>query len=112
MSGNLRPLDSVVRDKMENAFEAKFEEIRVDASSGEASRLGVRSFSRGNTLYFAPGLYSPESQAGRQLIGHELTHVVQRRQGRVATDDPLLDAEAELCGNMVSAGGKAPIMCP
>ncbi|MBK9034966.1 MAG: DUF4157 domain-containing protein [Myxococcales bacterium] len=56
----------------------------------------------------APGQYDPESQAGRELIGHELAHVVQQRQGRVAVtsqvrgiainDAPGLEQEADALG--------------
>jgi len=109
MGGQVRPLDSAVRDKMEQSFDAEFSEIKVHADSGEAAQMGVRSFSRGNTLYFAPGQYAPGTTAGQQLIGHELAHVVQRRQGRVATDDPVLEAEAELCGRLAACGQRAPV---
>ncbi|HET9627076.1 MAG TPA: DUF4157 domain-containing protein [Kofleriaceae bacterium] len=34
-------------------------------------------------MYFAPGLYDPTTRAGVERLGHELTHVVQQRDGRV-----------------------------
>ena len=34
-------------------------------------------------IYFAPGRYQPHDSAGLELLGHELTHVVQQAQGRV-----------------------------
>ena len=41
---------------------------------------------QGNNVHFAPGQYSPESGSGQKLLGHELAHVVQQRQGRVRPD--------------------------
>jgi len=54
-------------------------------------------------MNFAPGQYKPESQEGQKLIGHELTHVVQQKEGRVSAkkqgagmpinDDPGLEKQ-------------------
>ena len=35
----------------------------------------------GSDIVFAPGQYDPASQAGQQLIAHEMSHVLQQRQG-------------------------------
>jgi hypothetical protein len=35
-------------------------------------------------LYFAPGLYAPTTRADVERLGHELTYVVQQRDGRVS----------------------------
>jgi hypothetical protein len=71
------------------------------------------AFTIGTDLYFAPGQYNPQTIQGERLLGHELTHVVQQRAGRVrnpmgsgvaVVHDPALEAEAERMGNrMVSA---------
>ena len=63
-------------------------------------------------LYFAPGQYNPQTSQGQQLLGHELTHVVQQRAGRVrnplgsgvaVVQDPALEAEAERMGQRAAA---------
>ena len=36
---------------------------------------------RGNRVYFRPGVYTPTTAAGLALLGHELVHVGQYRQG-------------------------------
>ena len=36
---------------------------------------------RGNDIYFRPGVYDPCTPAGLALLGHELTHVGQYRNG-------------------------------
>lgn len=39
---------------------------------------------RGNRVYFRPGAYEQNSAAGLALLGHELTHVTQYRNGMTA----------------------------
>jgi predicted SprT family Zn-dependent metalloprotease len=65
---------------MEAAFGQDFSNVRVHHGH-EATIAGAQSFTRGNDIHFAPGLYNPHSPQGQQLLGHELTHVVQQRQG-------------------------------
>lgn len=101
-----RPLPVVVRERMETHFRADFSRVRVHVGP-EAPAIGALAFTVGDTIVFAPGQYDPDSPRGRQLLGHELTHVVQQRQGRVSNpfghglavvQDPALEAEAEASG--------------
>jgi hypothetical protein len=66
---------------METSFGQDFSSVRVHHGH-EATMLGAQSFTHGNDIHFAPGHYDPLSAHGQELIGHELTHVVQQRQGR------------------------------
>ena len=79
--------------------------------------IGALAFTHGTDLYFAPGQYNPQSTQGQQLLGHELTHVVQQRAGRVrnplgagvaVVQDPALEAEAERMG-LRAASAALPI---
>ena len=72
---------------------------------------GALAFTSGEQLHFAPGLYDPASREGVALLGHELTHVVQQREGRVANpyghgvaivQDPALEDEADRMGQRVA----------
>ena len=84
--GRGRPLDGGLREQMEAAFGADFGDVRVHTGADaarSASELGALAMTRGDDLHFAPGRYDPGSEAGQQLLGHELTHVVQQREGRV-----------------------------
>jgi uncharacterized protein DUF4157 len=82
----------------------------------QASRIGAVAFTTGSDLYFAPGQFQPDTIKGQQLIGHELAHVIQQRQGRVRTpghgmavvQDRALEAEADRMG-MRAAALAAPI---
>jgi uncharacterized protein DUF4157 len=76
--------------------------VHTDDSAGRsAQQLGARAFTVGAHVVFSPGSYAPGSAAGRDLLAHELTHVVQQRGGaggvqrQVALDTrPLIAATA------------------
>ena len=109
------PLPGPLLAKMEAAFGADFSGVRVHVGP-QAARIGAVAFTTGNDLYFAPGRYQPDSVQGQQLIGHELAHVIQQRQGRVrapgsgvsVVQDHALEAEADRLG-MRAALHRAPV---
>ncbi|MCR8526582.1 DUF4157 domain-containing protein, partial [Escherichia coli] len=43
-----------------------------------ARSIGAAAFTVGHHIYFDQGMYSPGTNAGRKLLAHELTHVVQQ----------------------------------
>ena len=103
-SGQLLP--EPVQKKMEAFFNTSFADVRVHVGN-EASSIGALAFTHGSDLYFAPGQYNPQLTQGQRLLGHELTHVLQQRAGRVrnplglriaVVQDPALEAEAERMG--------------
>jgi len=104
-SGGGRPLPDAVRGKMEAVLGADFSAVRVHIGP-QAERIGAIAFTTGTDIYFAPGRYQPDSVHGQQLLGHELTHVIQQRQGRVrgpgggvaVVQDMALEAEADRLG--------------
>lgn len=106
------PLD--VQSKMEHVMGADFSNVNVHANSSQASGMGALAYAQGNDIHFAPGQYSPDTQNGQKIIGHELAHVVQQRQGRVLptaqlksgmrlNDDPALEKEADNLGEKAAA---------
>jgi len=104
--GSGQPLPEPVQKKMEAFFNTNFADVRVHVGH-EAPSIGALAFTHGTDLYFAPGQYNPQSTQGQQLLGHELTHVLQQRAGRVrnplgtgvaVVQDPALEAEAERMG--------------
>jgi hypothetical protein len=109
--GEGRPLEPGILQTMERFFEADFSRVRVHEGPA-ASAMGALAFTLGEELHFAPGLYDPTTREGVELLGHELTHVVQQRDGRVANpygqgiaivQDPALEAEADRMGQKVAA---------
>jgi hypothetical protein len=85
-------MDPALRGEMEQRFGVDFANVKVHADTAagrEARNLNADAFSHGNDLYFGAGRYAPTSAAGRELIAHELAHVVQRASG---TPDPAAQA--------------------
>jgi len=116
MGGGGHPLPDGVRQKMESFFKTDFSDVRVHVGS-EAPSIGALAFTLGSSIYFAPGQYNPDSPQGQQLLGHELTHVVQQRAGRVrnpfgsgiaVVQDPGLEAEADRMGQRAASHFAAP----
>lgn len=81
-AGSTFSLPAGIRAPMENAFGADFSGVHVHAD-GESERLNrsvhARAFTTGDDIYFRPQEYRPHEDSGRQLLAHELTHVVQQR---------------------------------
>jgi hypothetical protein len=106
------PLRDDVRSRMESAFGADFSAVRIH-ENGAADAVGAQAYARGTDLYFGPGTYDPDSPQGLELIGHELTHVVQQ-QGRapgraqmkstLIVDDSPLEREADALGARAARG--------
>ena len=66
---------------MERAFGYDFSPVRIhhNSESDRLSRsLNARAFTVGGDIFFRQGTYKPESAGGKQLLAHELTHVVQQ----------------------------------
>ena len=77
-----KPMPGPVRQRMESAFGTRFADVRVHVDDAAPS-LGAVAYTRGSEIHFSPGRYNPASAAGERVLGHELAHVVQQRQGRV-----------------------------
>ncbi len=111
MGGGDLPGD--LRSQMEGSLGANFGDVKVNANSSKADEMGALAYAQGNEIHFAPGQFDPKSQAGQELIGHELAHVVQQREGRVqatgqeggmaVNTDHALEAEADKMGSEAAA---------
>jgi len=79
--GGGSPLLDEVRAFMEPRFGVDLSGVRVHVD-GEAARLSravsAQAFTHGQDIYVGAGKYSPGSTAGKRLLAHELTHVVQQ----------------------------------
>lgn len=107
-------MDEGVKGKMENSFATSFQDVTIHKNDESASQLGALAYTQGNNVHFAPGQYNPGTQEGKELLGHELTHVIQQRQGRVkptkqgkgmpVNDNPSLENEADTFGKLAAKG--------
>lgn len=95
-----------VKAQMETALRSDFSDVRIHPSSSSASAVQALAYTQGNHIHFAPGQFKPNTESGKRLLGHELTHVLQQRAGRVrpttevgglpVNDDPGLEQEADV----------------
>jgi len=79
--GRGKPLSDSTRNFMESQLGSDLSQVRVHNGyeAGQLNReLSAEAFTHGNDIYMAKGRYQPESNAGQQLLAHELTHVIQQ----------------------------------
>ncbi|MDZ8085219.1 MAG: DUF4157 domain-containing protein [Nostoc sp. DedQUE12b] len=84
--GNGQPLADDIKQPMEQAFGADFGGVKIhtDSRSDQLNQsVQARAFTTGQDIFFRQGEYSPGSHGGKELLAHELTHVVQQNGGAV-----------------------------
>lgn len=82
-----RSLEPGVRRDMEGAFGRDLGDVRVhtDAEADALNReVHAEAFTTGNDIFFRSGNYAPETERGKGLLAHELTHVVGQQQVAVS----------------------------
>ncbi|MBD2700763.1 DUF4157 domain-containing protein [Spirosoma sp. BT702] len=81
-----QPMDRDTATFMESRFGADFSSVRIhnDTSAGQASdSIRARAFTHGQNIHFNQGEYQPQTDSGRWLLAHELTHTLQQSTGAV-----------------------------
>lgn len=102
-------LSPQLQANMETAFGHDFSGVAIQKNSQEAVSINARAFALGDSIHFAPGQFDQHTDRGKNLIGHEFTHVVQQRNGVVspttklgkgtlANDNKALESEADHMG--------------
>jgi hypothetical protein len=109
------PIAPDVRAVAEQRFRHDFADVRIhsDAEAGRsAEAVGARAYTVGPHIVFGSGRYSPETGSGRQLLWHELTHVVQQASAAprgARAPIPIADTEnAEHEARSLAAGSATP----
>jgi hypothetical protein len=85
--GGGQPLPGALRNEMEGRLGADFSDVKVhnDGKASESARaVQANAYTVGNEVVVRNDRWSPETQTGKETIAHELTHVMQQRQGPVA----------------------------
>ncbi|MDD5034289.1 MAG: DUF4157 domain-containing protein [Methylococcaceae bacterium] len=83
-----QPLDPATKDFFEPRFGHDFSQVRVhtDEKAAESARaVNALAYTVGNNVVFGSGRYVPDTPQGRNLVAHELTHVIQQHRGPDAT---------------------------
>jgi hypothetical protein len=70
-----------LRSYFEMRFGHDFSRVRVHTDSEAAQAVQARAYTLGNDIVFGKGEYAPDTLSGKRLLAHEMTHVVQQRQG-------------------------------
>ena len=79
--GKGKKLDQKTKKEMESGFGADFSQVNIHTDSNAISmsqQIGAQAFTNGNDIYFNQGKYDPESDSGKHLLAHELTHTLQQ----------------------------------
>jgi Domain of unknown function (DUF4157) len=105
LSSTGRPLDRATRSYFEPRFGRDLSSVRIHTgtlAAESATAVDALAYAVGSHLVFGTNQYSPDTQDGRKLLAHELSHVVQQSQSSPSNrasgisnpGDPLeLDAE-------------------
>ncbi|WP_052764000.1 eCIS core domain-containing protein [Microvirga massiliensis] len=108
-----RPLEPDVRADMEQRFRENFSAVRVHtgpAAGRAADALDAEAFTHGRNVAFGPQRYAPRTRTGRELLAHELAHVIQQsRGGTRQAESSLLETGADRAATAVAAFGTAPV---
>ncbi|MBL8148009.1 MAG: DUF4157 domain-containing protein [Anaerolineae bacterium] len=93
--GGGQAMDNGDRSFFESRFGQDFSDVKVHTGGDSAAvnrSLGARAFTNGSDVFMGGGQYSPGSSASRELLAHELTHVVQQTGSK-----PLQPKRDETC---------------
>jgi peptidoglycan/xylan/chitin deacetylase (PgdA/CDA1 family) len=80
-----QPLPQAARAGMEARLGHDLSAVRVHGGADAAAaarHVHARAFTAGHDIVFGRGEYQPAAMAGRRLLAHELTHVIQQAAGR------------------------------
>jgi hypothetical protein len=108
------PLDASTRVAVESSTGADLSAVRVHADEGaalSAEQLDARAFTLGRDIVFGAGEYAPTTRAGRELIAHEIGHVLQQHSEPDARHDGAAgtEADADAFAQQVVAGRAASV---
>jgi|GEM_PF-2764143 len=80
INGKGQSMDAQVRSFYENRMGADFSAVKIhtDKDAAESAKdINAKAYTVGNDIVFNDGRYDTNSDEGRKLVAHELTHVMQ-----------------------------------
>jgi len=87
LKGGGQSLSPSTRSFFEPRFGSDFSNVRVHTGSDAgaiATEINAKAFTTGRDIFFGAGQYLPGTTSGKNLLAHELTHVIQQScQGQV-----------------------------
>jgi hypothetical protein len=94
--GNGNSISSSTKSFMESRFGADFSNVKIHTGNYAvqlSKDLNAQAFTVGNNIYFNEGKYQPQSDTGKHLLAHELTHTIQ--QGGSSLNENVIQREVE-----------------
>jgi len=85
-------------EEMNSSFGKDFSDVRIHTGSEAATlseELDAQAFTTGKNIYFNSGKFDPESDSGKHLLAHELTHVIQQNPDTIRRDPKAEKAEKD-----------------
>jgi peptidoglycan hydrolase-like protein with peptidoglycan-binding domain len=79
--GKGQPMDKHTQSFYESRIGADFSNVKIHTgqeAAQSAKDINAQAYTYGNHIVFNEGKYQPETSAGKHLLAHELTHVVQQ----------------------------------
>ncbi len=104
-----RPLEPAPREFMEARIGHDFSQVRIHTggmAARSAQSVNALAYTVGPNVVFAANQYRPDSVAGRSLLAHELTHVIQQASSlsgpiptlqRVCQDESFYQSSPDYC---------------
>jgi hypothetical protein len=96
-------LDAGTRNFMESRFGYDFTNVQIHNDSlahQSSSDIQAKAYTHANHIAFASGQYQPQTNSGRELLAHELTHVIQQQGTSPALVSREVD-DSSVCSNKV-----------
>ena len=109
---NTKDQEALILEKMGHLFGVDFSDVRIHLNSDQTDKLDAQAFASGKDVHFAAGKFDPFSNAGSELIGHELTHILQQKNSENGSDtlainsDSGTEKQATHFGKMAAKGQK------
>jgi hypothetical protein len=97
----------LIRSTMESRLGRDLSSVRIHrgpAAASSAEALDASAYTSGNDVVFGPGKYAPNTQGGRDLLAHELQHVLQHRRRPPTSSSP----EISVPGDRWEVGAPSP----
>ena len=97
--GHAMPTDT--QSFMENRFGRDFSHVRLHTDGTAATMsagIQAKAFTHGSDIYFNRGEFQPNTEGGRRLLAHELTHIMQQAQG----ENQIIQRTNSPCANYIN----------
>lgn len=96
LSGGM-PLAANQKSFFESGIGYDFSDVKIHTgseASQSAKNINALAYTHGNNIVFGEGQYQPDTDTGKKLLAHELTHVVQQKGNAMVQRQEVVDMPA------------------